>query len=140
MPCRFKKQFPINYLQYVLGLDYTFQDVLPDKDLFILLEWVQEVQTPDRDTEYQITDLNHKFRESIFGKVDLSLGEFAKLTFKGVANFATEDWWVQPGFDWSVTDGVKLLAGIDLLGGVDDSLFGSYKDNRRLQVRLKYSF
>lgn len=128
------------YLQYVLGLDYTFRDVLPGKDLFVLLQWVQEVQMPDRNTIYRLTDLNHLFRKSLIAKADLSLGEFAKLTFEGVVNFETDGWWARPGLEWSVTDGVKLLAAADLLGGPDDSFFGGFRDNRRLQFRLKYSF
>ncbi|NOX87989.1 MAG: hypothetical protein GXO77_03115 [Calditrichaeota bacterium] len=128
------------YLQYVLGLDYTFRDVLPGKDLFILLQWVQEVQTPNRNTVYRETDLNHLFRKSIIGKADLSLGDFTKLTVEGVGNLATDDWWIRPGLEWAATDGVKLLITADLLGGVDNSFFGSFRDNRRLQFRLKYSF
>jgi len=128
------------YFQYVLGLDYTFRDILPGKDLFILMQWVQEIQTPDRNTIYRETDLNHLFRKSVIAKADLSLGEFAKLTFEGVGNLATDDWWIRPGLEWSVTDGVKLLTRVDLLGGPKDSFFGSFRDNRRLQVLLKYSF
>jgi hypothetical protein len=128
------------YLQYVLGLDYTFRDVLPGKDLFVLMQWVQEVQMPDRNTVYRITDFNHLFRKSLMAKADLSLGEFVKLTFEGVVNLNTDDWWLRPGMEWSVTDGVKLLATADLLGGPQDSFFGGFSDNRRLQFRLKYSF
>ncbi|MFQ5798063.1 MAG: hypothetical protein ACE5H0_05125 [Bacteroidota bacterium] len=128
------------YLQYTLGLDRTFRDVFPDKDLFVLVEWVREVQVPDRNTPYRVTDLNHVFRKSLIGKADLSFGELTKLTFEGVFNIENEDWWVRPGLEWSVTDGVKLLAGIDLLGGSADSFFGTFRDNRRIQFRLKYSF
>ncbi|NIM50951.1 MAG: hypothetical protein GTN78_24445 [Gemmatimonadales bacterium] len=129
------------YLQYTLGLDYTFSDVWPDKDLFVLVEWVQEVQVPNRNTVTGgITDLNHVFRKSLFGKVDLSFGEFTKLTLEGVVNLDSEDWWVRPGFQWSVTDGVQVKAEADLLGGPEDSFFGLFRDNRRLHLRLKYSF
>jgi hypothetical protein len=128
------------YLQYALGVDRTFSDLLPDKDLFVLLQWVQEVQIPDRQTVYRITDLNHVFRKSLMGKADLDFGEYTKLTSEGVFNVETEDWWVQLGLDKSIVDGVNLYAFIDLLGGPQDSFFGPFKDNRRAQVRLKYSF
>ncbi|NIS45509.1 MAG: hypothetical protein GWN61_05650 [candidate division Zixibacteria bacterium] len=128
------------YLQYALGADRTFSDVLPGKDLFVLLQWVQEVQIPDRQTVYRITDLNHVFRKSVMGKADLSFGEYTKLTFEGIFNVETEDWWVQLGFDKSIVDGLNLFAIVDLLGGPQDSFFGPFIDNHRAQVKLKYSF
>ncbi|MHA2284196.1 MAG: DUF1302 family protein [Promethearchaeota archaeon] len=128
------------YLQYVLGVDYTFRDLLPNKDLFVLLQWVQEVQIPDRNIIYGITDLNHVFRKSLMGKADLSFGEYTKITFEDIFNVETEDWWVQLGFEKSIVDGVNLYAFIDLLDGPQDSFFGTFKDNRRVQVKLKYNF
>lgn len=74
------------------------------------------------------------------GRVELSLSDFVDLTLTGVMNFETEDWWVQPGIEWSVNDGVQLDARVDLLSGPDDSLFGMFNDNKRFQLRVKYSF
>lgn len=128
------------YLQFVVGGDYTFDDIVGGDDLFLLLEWSQEIRVPDRGTSYRSTDLNHVFRRSLFGKADLDLGEFSKLTLEGVYNFATEDWYLQPGVSWSFTDGLELLVDIDLLGGPPDSFFGGFEQNRRLQVRFKYSY
>ena len=34
---------------------------------------------------------------------------------------------VRPGLEWSITDGVRLFAGVDLLGGPDVSFFGPLK-------------
>ena len=109
------------YLHYVIGADYTFDDVFPGKDLFLLMEWVQEVQIPDRNTVYRFTDLDHLFRKSLFAKADLDLSDFSKLSLAGVYNFETEDWWLQPGASWSIADGLEFRAEIDLLGGPDDS-------------------
>lgn len=128
------------YLHYVVGADYTFDDVLPEKDLFLFVEWVQEVQIPDRNTVFRSTDLDHLFRKSLFAKADFELGEFSKLSLASVYNLETEDWWLQPGASWSITDGLKLQVDLDLLGGPDDSFFGSFEANRRLHARLKYSF
>lgn len=128
------------YLHYVVGADYTFDDVLSDNDLFLLVEWSQEIQVPDRNMTYRFTDLNHVFRQSLFGKADLDLGEFSKLSLAGVYNLETKDWWLQPGASWSITDGLELQVDLDLLGGPADSFFGSFETNRRLHTRLKYSF
>ncbi len=128
------------YGQYVLGIDYTFRDISPEKDLFVLVQWIREFQIDGQDETYESTDLNHIFQKSLFGKMELSLGTFAKVTAQGVYNLESEDWWVQPGLDWDIADGVRLRVGIDLLGGAGDTFFGGFEDNRRLQVRLKYAF
>ncbi len=128
------------YLHYVLGADYTFDDVFPEKDLFLLLEWSQEVQIPDRNTVYRFTDLNHIFRKSLFAKADMNLDDFSKLTLSGIYNIETEDWWLQADVGWSIADGLELQTNLDLLGGPDLSFFGSFEENKRLHVRLKYSF
>jgi hypothetical protein len=57
-----------------------------------------------------------------------------------VYNFATEDWYLQPGVSWSFADGLELLVDVDLLGGPPESLFGQFDHNRRLHVRFKYSY
>ncbi|MFQ5641488.1 MAG: hypothetical protein ACE5IR_26220, partial [bacterium] len=128
------------YLHAVIGVDYTFNNLFPGKDLFVLAQWSQEFQLPDRNTVYDIFDLNHVFRQSLLAKADLGLGDFSKLTVEGAYNFKGDDWWLRPGLEWSLTDGVKLLACVDLLGGPEDSFFGAYRDNRRAQVRVKYRF
>ena len=128
------------YVQYVLGLDYTFGDVLPDKDLFVLIEWVQEIQVPARNTSPATTDLNHVLRQSVIAKADLRLSEFATVGVEGVVNPGPRDWWIRPRWEWSVTDGVVVRVEADLLGGPRDTFFGGFRDNRRLHARLKYSF
>jgi hypothetical protein len=128
------------YVHFVVGGDFTFADVVGSDDLFLLLEWSQELQVPARGTSYRPSDLNHAFRRSIFGKADLDLSEFSKLTLEGIYNFATEDWYLQPGLVWSFADGVELLVDVDVLGGPPESLFGQFDHNQRLHVRFKYSY
>jgi len=128
------------YLHYVIGVDHTIYDLVGDKDLFLLAEWSQEIQIPDRSTVYGFTDLEHLFRESLFGKADLSFTEFSKVTIEGFYNVETDDWWVRPGAAWSVWDGLEFRIGVDLIGGPGDSYLGSVSNNERLQARLKYSF
>jgi len=128
------------YLEYTLGLDYTIRDLLPESDLFVLVEWVQQVQVPDRGTVDDLFDLNHVFRKALFAKMDLGLGEFSGLTIEGVYNFETGDWLVRPSIEWSIMDGLELDLLVDLLGGPEESFFGSFRHNRRFQLRLKYSF
>lgn len=71
------------------------------------------------------TDLNHVFRKSIFGRVELGLGAFSSVDGEGVLNVATDDWYLQPGATRFVADGLELLLDLDLLGGPGDSSSGA---------------
>lgn len=128
------------YFLYTIGVDRSFLNALAGNDLYVLVEWIHEVKVPARNTKYGTTDLNHVLRKSVVGKADLSIGDYKKVTLEGVLNLDNRDWWIRPGLSWSVTDGVQLLAELDLLGGPRDSFFGAFRDNGRLHVRMKYSF
>jgi hypothetical protein len=42
-------------------------------------------------------------------------------------------------FDYSLTDPIHLCAGVDLFGG-EGGMFGIYKDNSEVWIKVKYSF
>lgn len=128
------------YLQYVLGIDYTFDDIINDDDLYVILQWIQEVQIPGNNAVYSITDLNHIFQKTLMAKLDYNFTLFSKIYLQGVYNIDSKDWWFQPGVDWSVMDGVNLLVLFDVLGGKNNTFFGTFADNDRVQFKVKYSF
>jgi len=51
-----------------------------------------------------------------------------------------QDYFSQFKAEYSLTDDVHLLAGVDLFGGDDDSGFGRYRDNSQLWFKAEYSF
>ena len=126
------------YFQYVIGMDRTFNDLISDNNLFVLIQWIQEI--PKNDVEYRKDDLNHIFRKSISGTFEYELGEFARLSLQGVYNIKSEDYYLRPNFSYNITDGVTLNIVGDILGGGSDSFFGSFRNNRRMQLKLKYNF
>ena len=90
--------------------------------------------------EELLFDLDHVFRKSIFAKAEVRFGEYTRVALEGVYNFETRDWLVRPRLDWSILDGLELVGIVDLMGGPDASFFGPFRDNKRVQLRLKYSF
>ena len=60
---------------------------------------------------------------STFGYMDLSAKGFFNRT----------------SLDYSLSDPIHLCAGVDLFGG-DGGMFGMYKDNSEVWIKLKYSF
>jgi hypothetical protein len=126
------------YLQYVIGFDHTFSNIIGDNNLFALIQWIQEI--PKFNAEYRADDLNHIFQKSISGRLEYELGAFDKIIFEGVYNVKSRDYYFHAGFTSQVTDGLELKLSSDILEGDKDTFFGSYRDNKRLQFRMKYNF
>ena len=124
------------YLQYVIGVDRIF---FGDK-LFVLAQWIQELQVPDRNTTYSVYDLKHIFQKSVLGRVEYKLNDSFKFSVQGIYNIDNEDFWIQPAINWIIYDGIEFNLIYDHVEGSENSFFGLYKDNKRIQVKLKYNF
>ncbi|MFQ6113561.1 MAG: hypothetical protein ACE5NG_05660, partial [bacterium] len=126
------------YFQYVIGVDRTFSNLIVDHDLFVLVQWIQEI--PKTDVQYRKDDLNHIFQKSITAKLEYELGDFSRAILEGVYNFKRKDYYLRPKFTYDIADGTSLNIIGYILGGDSDTFFGSYRDNKRVQVRINYSF
>ncbi len=126
------------YFQYVIGIDRTFSDLIGDNNLFVLIQWIQEI--PKSDVEYRNDDLNHIFQKSITARLEYELGTFSKIIMEGVYNFKNKDYYLRPNFTYNIADGVEMNVLGYILDGSADSFFGSFHDNKRIQMKLKYSF
>ncbi len=137
-------QFAGKIASTISGWDFSVSyysgrnDLISDNNLFVLLQWIQEI--PKNDVEYRKDDLNHIFRKSISGTFEYELGEFARLSLQGVYNIKSEDYYLRPNFSYNITDGVTLNIVGDILGGGSGSFFGGFRNNRRMQLKLKYNF
>lgn len=126
------------YFQYVIGLDRTFGNLMGENDLSVLIQWIQEI--PKNSTSRRKDDLNHIFQKSITARFEYELGEFSRLTMEAAYNIKGNDYYLRPKFSHDITDGVSLHIIGYILGGNSDTFFGSFRDNKRAQVRVKYSF
>lgn len=126
------------YFQYVIGIDRTFSNLIGENNLFVLIQWIQEISRYK--SIYRSDDLNHIFQKSISGRLEYELGSFSKISLEGVYNFKKKDYYLHPSFSYQLSDGVELKVTGDFLSGKTDSFFGSYRNNKRVQVKVKYSF
>jgi len=62
------------------------------------------------------------------------------LNFVGVYNIDSEDFYLKPEISYTTPRGLKFLATADLLEGPDESFFGSYTTNDRVQCKVVYEF
>jgi hypothetical protein len=128
------------YFQYILGFDRTFSNVVGDKNLFVILQWIHELK--DKDVEYGGTDFNHLFQKNIMSRVEMELNRDMKLSLQLVYALKYEDFYIKPEFRYNISDGLNLNLSMDILGGnrSKNGLFASYFDNDRIQIKLKYNF
>ncbi len=75
------------YFQYVMGIDRTFSNLIGDNNLFVLVQWIQEISKYN--TVYRPDDLNHIFKKSISGRLEYELGPFGKIILENVYNIKT---------------------------------------------------
>jgi hypothetical protein len=126
------------YFQYVMGIDRTFSNLIGENNLFVLIQWIQEI--PKYYTVYRNDDLNHVFQKSFTARMEYEFGAFSKIIIEGVYNIKNEDYYISPAFNYNIFDGVELKLSGEIFGGKADSFFGNYRDNNRVQVKIKYSF
>lgn len=126
------------YFQYVIGIDRTLSNLIGKNNLFVLLQWIQEI--PKNKVQYRKDDLNHIFQKSVTARLEYELGDFSRVILEGVYNLKGKDYYLRPKFSYDITDGASLNIIGYVLGGRSDAFFGSFRDNKRVQVKVKYSF
>ncbi|MFP4058273.1 MAG: DUF1302 family protein [Candidatus Brocadiia bacterium] len=132
-----------SYLQYVLGIDYTWADIRPGQNLRLVLEYAGEEVTsrgPERDG-VPPTRLGRYLDDSILARIVYELDETRKLELKGVANLRGDDnFYLQPAFTWDLRENLRLKLGADIFTGAGESFFGQFDDNDRFFLLLQYYF
>jgi hypothetical protein len=130
--------FDDTYLQYVIGVDYTLSNILGNNNLFMLVQWIHELS--ENNTDYPWYDLNHVFQKTLMSRFELDLGYNGKLILQYFNNIYNHDQYIQPKLEYKLSDNIKATLLLDLLYGKDNSFFGNYSNNKRIQVKLNYNF
>jgi hypothetical protein len=128
------------YFQYVLGFDRTFNDVIYDRNLFWIVQWIHELTS--KNITYNSKDFNHLFQKNIMSRVEMELNGNMTFAVQFVYALKYEDFYIKPEFRYNISDGLNLNLSTDILGGnkSKEGFFSSYSDNDRVQVKLKYNF
>jgi hypothetical protein len=127
-----------NYFQYVLGVERTFGDLLGSDGTFLLIQWIHSVLPSD--FVASPLDFTYLFKKTTTLRVRRNLSTTAQVVVEGLYEWARKGYYVQPGASYKFGDNVRLEGFVDLLGGRETEFFGLFGDNKRLQVRLRYSF
>jgi hypothetical protein len=127
-----------DHVQYVLGVERTFGDMLGSGGTFLLVQWIHSVLPGD--FVAPPLDFNYLFERATTVRVQHNVSAAAQVVVEGVYEWARDGYYVQPAASYRFGDNVRVEGLVDLLGGRATEFFGLFADNRRLQFRVRYSF
>jgi hypothetical protein len=127
-----------DYVQYVLGVERTFGDMLGSGGTFLLVQWIQSI-VPSNFVAAPL-DFNYLFQKATTVRLQRNVTAVAQVAVEGLYEWERKGYYVQPAASYRFGDHVRVEGLIDLLGGRETEFFGLFADNRRLQVRMRYSF
>jgi hypothetical protein len=127
-----------NHVQYVLGAERTWGDMLSSGGTFALVQWIHTL-LPD-DFAAAPLDFNYLFRKSMTARVQHNVTASAQVAVEGLYEWERRGYYLQPSASHRFGDHLRVEGFVDLLGGREDAFFGLFEDNRRLQFRVRYSF
>ncbi len=132
-----------DYFQYILGIDYTWTDVIKDHDIFLILEYMGEKTTRSRQDERPSSGsglgrvLTNSFLSTITYKFSDTLEVETKLLFNPDHHLS---YVIKPEIHYDITDELKLTFGVDFIEGVQNTFFGQFDNDDRSYFFLRYSF
>lgn len=128
------------YFQYVIGLERTFNNVIGDKNLYVIAQWIQEIKS--KKISYSGSDFNHLFQRNLMARLEVEFNRDMKFSLQGIYSLKYKDFYLRPEYTYNISDGLNLKILADLIGGIKSrgGFFSNYNDNNRIQVKLKYNF
>lgn len=132
-----------NYLQYVLGVDYTFADIFPGQNVRVILEYAGEHVTKRGRMLDGVppTGLSRHLDRSVLGRAVYEINERAALELKACLNLkGGTNCYFQPSFTYDVSDDLRVVVGADIFTGDGDTFFGQFDDNDRVFLIVEYHF
>ena len=132
-----------DYLQYVLGIDYTWTNVIYDHDIALILEYMGDTTTQSRDDERPAfaSGLGRVFRNSFLSTVTYKFSDTLELENKLLFNMDHHlSYVIKPEVHYDISDELELTFGIDFIEGNQTTFFGQFDNDDRSYFFLRYSF
>ena len=132
-----------DYLQYIVGIDYTWTNVIHDHDIFLILEYMGDTTTQSREDERPAfaSGLGRVFRNSFLSTLTYKFSDTLELENKLLFNTDHHmSYVIKPEVHYDISDELKLTFGIDFIEGVEETFFGQFDNDDRSYFFLRYSF
>lgn len=130
-----------DFLQYVLGIDYTWTDVFRDHDIFAIFEYAGEIVTAEATSSLPGADLQRAFDNTFAANIDYEVSEFLHYKLRWIYNFTGDDnFLVEPEVEYEVNDHLTVTAGFDVIAGGRETFFGRLRENDQFYLEARYTF
>jgi hypothetical protein len=132
-----------DFVQYVLGLDYTFSDVIGDDDIYFLIQYVGEGVTNDGDLVIPelSTSVGRAFSSSFTMDLSYEFSEFLKMALDLIYLTDSRDSFLfRPKLEYEYSDRLSLILSFDIPQGDKETFFGRFRDSKRLYFEMNYGF
>ena len=126
------------YYEYTIGIDRTFSQLVFDKNVLVILQWVRQrilrEQTP--------MDNNIRFflQKSLLLRTELAINYYSSFTIQTLYTLDAQNVYIRPSLKYRILDGLTIVAQADILFGKPNGFLGQFLGNDRWGVSLKYDF
>ncbi|MBI5207916.1 MAG: hypothetical protein HY934_09005 [Candidatus Firestonebacteria bacterium] len=131
------------YLQFVIGADHTFLDIIRDWDLFMLIQYALDKELPVLGEENQETEsgkFKHFYRQAGLINSEFKFSEFKKIAIKGFRNLEKDDYIIKAEYIYKPVDVLEISISAEYPGGRKDGFFGYFDRNDRIIAGIKYYY
>jgi hypothetical protein len=158
-----------DYLRYVAGFNYTFNNVIFDHDIILLFEYLNELTTHSaRETGVEdfanglsaplaglvgpllptlagaVADarkLQRGLRGSFLSRVTYQFSDNLKFELTGIAvTHGPDSYFLRSELIFDMLDNVRVAGGYEYFAGSRDGFFGRHKKHDRFIFEARYSF
>lgn len=130
-----------DFAQGVIGINYTWIDLIFEHDLTLVLEYAGDATTSQADGALPGVRLNRILRGAILARLEYAVDD--DLSFElnaAVITHGDENALIHPGVRWNVTDNLRLELGGDVFVGPEETFFGQFKNDGRAIFDIKWVF
>lgn len=126
------------FILSVLSFDRVFSNVISNHNVNVLFQGIYQYITTGE--EVPNTGLNHTFQRSLLFRAEYEISPYSSFRVQSLYDFRVDNYFIQPEFTHQLADGINFLLRMDFLGGKTNTFFGNFRNNDRVQLRLKYNF
>jgi len=132
-----------DFVQYALGLDYTFSDVIGDDDIHILVQYVGEGVTEHGNLVVPglPTSVGRALSSAITMDLSYEFSEFLKFALDLIyLTNSNDSFLLKPKLEYEYSDRMILTLQFEIPQGNRNTFFGRFRDSKRFVLSIKYSF
>jgi hypothetical protein len=130
-----------NYTEFVLGLDYTFQN-----ELYVISEYLHRSEGVPSSLNYALSD----FLKLFYGEItsigtdyllcgmNYPITDYIKIQLYSIINLRDESCILIPWFVWDAADNLEIDFSLDLFIGKEGTEYGEYPHSALLRFRAYF--